>query len=110
MNQQGQSYEDAACNWLQQQGIVVVERNWQCRMGEIDIIARQAQQLLFVEVRARNSNRFGGAAASITPNKRKKLERTAQLYLQQFTQTPACRFDALLFEQGQWQWLQNIFD
>lgn len=64
---QGQAGEDCALAFLQKQGCEPVARNWHCRAGEIDLVVRQGELLLFVEVRYRKSKRFGGAAYSITP-------------------------------------------
>jgi putative endonuclease len=112
MSDSGRNAEELAAIYLQNQGLALLARNYRCRYGEIDLIARDNKTLVFVEVRMRTSNRFGGAAASITPAKRKKLTRTAHCYLSEVGQTPACRFDALLISGtgNEVQWLQNIFD
>lgn len=108
--QRGNEAEDLALAYLQAAGLVLIARNWRCRLGEIDLIMQQHQTLVFVEVRYRRSARYGGAMASITPAKQRKLLLTAQYYLQRLSHTPACRFDAVLI-QGQQApiWLQNIF-
>lgn len=110
MNKLGQAAEEKAAKYLQQHGLRIVARNWQCRTGEIDIIARDGETLVFVEVRQRASNKFGGAAASISAAKRSKLIATAQMYLQTLAAMPACRFDALCFEGEQLEWLKNCID
>ena len=105
----GQAAEEAAYGYLKQQGCRILARNWHCRYGEIDIIARQGDVHLFVEVRCRSSNAFGGAAASITPSKLAKLSRSAELWCQQNAPDSPCRLDAVLIEgEGLPQWLQNI--
>lgn len=108
----GKDAERQAAAWLQRHGLSVVEHNWSCRFGEIDLIARDGDTLVFVEVRQRTRQDFGGAAASITPAKRERLLATARQYLAGLRHEPACRFDALLFDGGvaEPQWLQNIFD
>lgn len=107
----GQHAENLAALFLQQQGLKLVSRNYRCRFGEIDLIARDGKTLVFVEVRMRASDRFGGAAASITAGKRRKLLRTARYYLAGATRPPACRFDALLVNGADHsvQWLKNAF-
>ncbi|MFX7820786.1 YraN family protein, partial [Acinetobacter baumannii] len=75
--------EDAALVYLQQQGLRLLERNWRCKAGEIDLIMQDDATLVFVEVRRRKNDRFGGAAASVTWHKQQKLIRAAQWYLQQ---------------------------
>jgi putative endonuclease len=112
MTDRGQLTEDFAAAYLEQRGLELVERNYRCRFGEIDLIVRDGQTLVFVEVRMRTSERFGGAAASITAAKRVKLTRAARHYLAGTTRMPACRFDALLVSgPGQTvEWLKNAFE
>jgi putative endonuclease len=111
MTHRGQHAENLAALFLQQQGLKLVARNYRCRFGEIDLVARDGKTLVFVEVRMRASDRFGGAAASITAGKRHKLLRTARHYLAGTTRTPACRFDALLVNgaDNSVEWLKNAF-
>jgi putative endonuclease len=73
--------EIAACE-LSRRGYQVCDRNWRCAEGELDIIARQGQTLVFVEVRTRRGDRFGSPEDSITPAKRAHLIAAAQAYVQ----------------------------
>src|SRR5215210_249604 len=100
-----------AAEFLERQGLRVLERNYRCRLGEIDLVARDGDTTVFVEVRSRASGAFGGAAASITAKKRTKLLRAARFYLSGLRATPACRFDALLFEGDppRIEWIRNAF-
>lgn len=92
-------------------GLTLVARNWSCRFGEIDLIMKDGATLVFVEVRQRNSLRFGGAAASIGREKRERIERAIGLYLSGVAVTPRCRVDAVLFDPAKPpEWLKNIFD
>ncbi len=111
MSQRGRHAENIAAAFLQQQGLELVARNYRCRFGEIDLIARDGKTLVFVEVRMRSSNSFGGAAASITAAKRGKLTRAARHYLAGTTRMPACRFDALLVSGADRsvEWIKNAF-
>lgn len=78
-------------------------------MGEIDLIMRDGKTLVFVEVRKRDSARFGGAAASISRQKQSRLERAISLYLSTLPTTPACRVDAVLFDAGgKPSWVKDI--
>ncbi len=112
MANRGKNAEDLAAAFLQQQGLELLERNYRCRFGEIDLIARDGKTLVFVEVRMRTSASFGGAAASITAAKRGKLTRAARHYLAGTARTPACRFDALHVSgtERAVEWLRNAFD
>lgn len=105
----GAGFEQQACDFLQAQGLRLVERNWSCRYGELDLIMRDGESWVFVEVRARASSRFGGAAASIDYRKQQKLQTAANLYLQQHRISAPCRFDSVLFEgDSQPCWLTNV--
>lgn len=107
----GERFEREAEALLKANGLTLVERNWLCRFGEIDLIMRDGATLVFVEVRQRNSQRFGGAAASIGSQKQARIERAVALYLSRLPTMPVCRVDAVLFEGSRSaQWLRNIFD
>jgi len=110
MGDRGRHAERLAAAFLQERGLTLVARNYRCRFGEIDLIARDGKTLVFVEVRLRKNTAFGGAAASITAAKRAKLLRAARHYLAGVARAPACRFDALLLSgDGPIEWLQNAF-
>lgn len=108
----GKAAEALAAAYLQQRGLQLLERNYLCRFGEIDLIMRDGSELVFVEVRLRTNAKFGGAGASITSSKQQKLARTAQHYLMQHGDAP-CRFDAVLLgslDATDLQWLKNAID
>lgn len=102
--------EQLAADYLQRQGLQLVARNYRCRNGEIDLIVRQGDTLVFVEVRQRSNPCFGDAAASIDRRKQQHLLRAAQHYLASLPQIPPCRFDAVLLDgTGRIEWLQHAF-
>jgi putative endonuclease len=109
----GAQAEQLAAQFLQQRGLVLLQHNYRCRHGEIDLIMRDGDMLVFVEVRLRSSNNFGGAAASIGAIKQHKLLRTAQQYLSTLRHVPPCRFDAVLFHSVDnamdIEWVKNAF-
>lgn len=108
----GEHAEQLAAGYLQQRGLSLVERNYRCRYGEIDLIMQDGSSLVFVEVRLRSRRDFGGAAASIGAAKRGRLLRTAQHYLATLRKIPPCRFDALLFHSADGadiEWVRNAF-
>lgn len=109
----GFAVEEKVQAYLVAQGLRWIESNYRCRMGEIDLIMCDQQYLIFVEVRARRSNQFGGALASVTYQKRHKLMRTAQWYLMQkkLTAHAFVRFDIVSVEGNtqQMTWHQNAF-
>ncbi|HEY1891622.1 MAG TPA: YraN family protein [Steroidobacteraceae bacterium] len=95
----GRRAEDLATAYLQAQGAQILLRNYRCRCGELDIVARfGASELAIVEVRTRSSNAYGGAAASIDAGKRQRLVRAASLLLQQRKDLARLRvrFDAVI--------------
>ena len=107
----GAAAEAIAAEFLQARGLVVVRRNYRCRGGEIDIIARDGATLVFVEVRLRSSSAFGGARESITSAKRRRLKFAAGLFLAGLRREPACRFDAILLDgldAARIEWLVDI--
>lgn len=94
----GASGEALAAAYLERHGLAIVARNVRSRFGEIDLVARDRDVLVFVEVRLRRSSAFGGAAASITAAKRARLVKAAEGYLATLDRVPACRFDAVLLD------------
>jgi len=107
---QGQAGEDAALAHLLRHGLTLVTRNFRCKTGEIDLIMRERASLVFVEVRKRASRDYGGAAASITPAKQRRLLRAAQFYLLRYPAQPACRFDVVAIDGDQLTWLKNAIE
>ncbi len=108
----GQMAEDRALAYLQQRGLKLIERNFRCKGGEIDLIlADPASNLLvFIEVRQRSSQRYGGAAASVTLGKQAKLIIAAQVFLQRYADLPACRFDVIAIEDEAIEWIKQAFE
>ena len=107
----GAKAEAFAAQYLEARGLTVIERNFRRRRGEIDLIARDGDTLVFVEVRLRSRSDYGDAAASITAAKRARWAATAQLYLARFGRTPPCRFDAVLLDRLQpprIEWLKDV--
>lgn len=108
----GREAERYAEEFLLRRNLVLLHRNYRCRFGEIDLVMREGATLVFVEVRLRTSPVFGGAAASITLSKQRKLLLTARHYLASLKAEPPCRFDAVLLSACDGQnieWLKNVF-
>jgi putative endonuclease len=103
----GQAGEDAALIYLQQRGLVLVERNFLCKGGELDLIMQEGEVLVFVEVRKRSDHSHGGAAASVTPAKQKRLITAAHYYLQRYRMPPACRFDVIAIDGDETSWIKD---
>jgi putative endonuclease len=107
----GAAFEAHALVFLQRQRLRLVARNVTCRGGEIDLVMRERDgALVFVEVRARASRSYGGAAASVDWQKRQRILRAARHYLAtRVDAAPACRFDVVAFEAGRLVWLRDAF-
>ena len=111
----GKIGEDLACRELERRGYAIVARRYRLRGGELDIIARDGQTMVFVEVKARVGRRFGGAVDAVTRFKRHRLARLALDYLTRYRLTGrACRFDvvSIQIENGRpiVEVFQNAFD
>ena len=104
----GREAEARAAHYLERCGQRVVERNFRVRGGEIDLICRDGRTLVFVEVRQRSRGDFGGAAASITASKRRRIVLAAQHYLLGKADCD-CRFDCVLIDGEKLEWLKNAF-
>lgn len=111
----GQRAEQDAAALLRKQGLRIVDTNYHCRFGEIDIVACSNTHLIFVEVRYRQSDHYGSGAASVDFRKQQKLILTARHYLSQgrFSELP-CRFDVIEASPSsagelQLNWITNAF-
>lgn len=112
----GLRFEGQARRYLCAQGLRLLESNFRCRYGEIDLIMRDDDTICFIEVRFRKRLDFGGASASITPAKQRRIVKAALFYLSGKPQLMqrALRFDALLIQQQaggdhEYNWIKNAF-
>ncbi len=107
----GMQGEQRAERLLRDAGLQLIARNYRCRHGEIDLVMRQGNTLVFVEVRRRSHTGFGGAAASVDLRKQKRLIAAARHYLAgRGGEPPPCRFDVVAIEgAGVPQWLPDAF-
>jgi putative endonuclease len=106
----GGAAEEAAGELLERHGVRILARNYRTRLGEIDLVARDGETLVFVEVRLRTHRRFGDGATSITPRKRRRICAAARQYLMRFRRTPPCRFDVITLDNDKPTWLRGAFD
>lgn len=108
--QAGDAAEDRALRYLEAQGMRLVERNFRCKGGEIDLILQAGQTLVFVEVRKRAGDTHGDAAASITPRKQARILLAAQVFLQRYRELPPCRIDVVTVDGERLRWLRNAVE
>jgi putative endonuclease len=112
----GIQWENAALAYMLGEGLKLVERNFLCRYGEIDLILREGDTTVFAEVRYRNTAQHGGGTVSVGRAKRDKLVRAAQTWLQTHARfaTLPCRFDVIgcagTLQQPVFEWTRNAFD
>ena len=111
----GKIAEDEACRYLQHRGLKLVARNYHCRCGEIDLIMKEAETLVFVEVRYRRNPQFCSGAETVDLRKQQKLISTALFYLQQHGRQaqPPARFDVISMsrraDETVINWIQDAF-
>ena len=108
--EQGKQWEDVALAHLEHHGLVLVEANFRCKPGEIDLILRDGATLVFVEVRQRAAGAQVSAAASIGPAKIRRIIRAAQVYLQRFDRLPPCRIDVVAIDGDDIEWITNAIE
>lgn len=112
----GRQAEELACTFLQRNGLTLLERNYRCRVGELDLVMSHGDATVFVEVRYRGASAFVDGAASVDRRKQARLIAAAQHYLQchpQQARTP-CRFDVIAVApasgQNRIQWITNAIE
>jgi putative endonuclease len=112
MNRTGSEAEALCARHLRDAGLRVLARNWRCRQGELDLVAAEGTTIVFVEVRLRQSRRFGGAGESVTAAKRARIVAAAKRYLAGRRTESDCRFDVLLLDRlegGRIEWIRDAF-
>ena len=106
----GEKSEQLACEFLLKQGLQTVDKNFRCRYGELDLVMRDIQTLVIVEVRFRKSNTYGGALESITPKKQSRIIAATQFYLLQNKINSPIRFDVITMSNDtDINWIKNAF-
>ena len=112
----GRDAEELAERYLSRHGLMLVMRNYRCRRGEIDLVMRDADTLVFVEVRRRTSHAFGGGVASVDSRKRTRLVAAAEHYLmmKRIGDERPCRFDVVAIDgrspRTTIEWVRGAFD
>ena len=108
----GAQGEDRAAKYLSAHGYRIIEKNWRCRLGEIDLVVKEADTLVFCEVKTRSNQSFGHPLEAITASKIEKLRRLGEAYMQAAAKTDvALRFDVIsIIENGENSRLEHIKD
>jgi putative endonuclease len=106
----GKTAEDKACEYLIKQGLVLIARNFRCKAGELDLIMKDGEILVIVEVRYRNSDAYGSALESVTASKQAKIIAATQYYLASVKMDRAVRFDVVAISGAvKLDWVKNAF-
>ncbi|MDF2940268.1 MAG: protein Nwat [Gammaproteobacteria bacterium] len=108
----GNDNENLALSFLKKKGLKLIAKNFYSRFGEIDLIMRDKETLVFVEVRYRGSEKFGSSLESVSWHKQQRLIKTAEYYLLSSPQNLPCRFDVLAVSPHNTQsinWIKNAF-
>ena len=106
----GDRSEQLACNYLEKQGLQLIDKNFRCKYGELDLIMRDDKALIIVEVRFRKSNQFGGAIESISRKKQSRIIATTQYYLSTHRVDSSIRFDVIaMSNDNDINWIKNAF-
>ena len=106
----GRQAEELAAAFLQAKGMTIVERKFRNKLGEIDLIVKDGEEIVFVEVRARATTDFGGAAASVLGPKSRRVVRAAKSWIHFRGYEGPCRFDVVALEGGRLEHIPAAFD
>ncbi|HWT75444.1 MAG TPA: YraN family protein [Mobilitalea sp.] len=108
----GTAFEQKAADFLVKNGYQILNKNFRCKIGEIDLIAKSEGYLCFIEVKYRSGTSKGFPAEAITLNKMRRITRTAQFYmlLHKIPQDTPCRFDAVVILDQDISLIKNAFD
>ncbi len=109
---QGNEFEQLAADYLKRQGMTILQQNFYCKMGELDIVAKDQDYLVFVEVKYRKSKAKGSAAEAVNFNKKRKICRSADIWLMlnQNKVYNSIRFDVVAIEEGHLSHYKNAFE
>lgn len=106
----GDKAEQQALDYLQHQGLQLIDKNYRCKHGEIDLVMMDGPTLVIVEVRFRQSNKYGGALESITWQKQSRIIKTTQHYIMNHSITGPIRFDVVaMSSERAINWIKNAF-
>ena len=108
----GSRYEDTACKYLTEQGYIILEKNFRCKIGEIDIIGKSEGYLCFIEVKYRSSSEFGFPSEAVDNRKRRKIFYTAISYMnyRKYPPDTPCRFDIVVILKDRYSLIKNAFE
>lgn len=101
--------EKEACSYLKKKGYKIIEQNYRSAFGEIDIIAKYKDKIIFVEVKKRSSNKFGYGYDAVNYSKQKKIIKTAENFINENNIKALCQFDVISIDSGVISHIENAF-
>lgn len=101
--------EQEACSYLKKKGYKILHKNYRCFYGEIDIVAKDKEFIVFVEVKTRSSNLYGRGSDAVDYKKQRKIIQTAENYINEFRLKTAVRFDVISIDSGEITHIENAF-
>ena len=109
---QGNEFEKLAANYLKEKGMQIIKLNFYCKMGEVDILAKDENYLVFVEVKYRKTSAKGSGFEAVNYNKMRKISRVADYYMysHHLSGDTNVRFDVVVIEEGHLEHLKNAFE
>ena len=105
----GTLYEEMVCSFLEEKGMIILEKNYISKKGEIDIIARDGDCTVFVEVKYRTNNKFGNPLEAVTEHKKARICRTASYYCLKHKDVKEIRYDVIGILGNEILWIPNAF-
>lgn len=105
----GKKGEDTACNFLKKKKYRIIERNYRCPYGEIDIIAEHKNTLIIIEVKYRQNNKFGSGYIAVDYRKQKKIIQTTNYYINKYNIKFLVRFDVISIDNDNITHIENAF-
>ncbi|SDB10347.1 putative endonuclease [Pseudobutyrivibrio sp. YE44] len=109
---QGNDFEQLAADYLKNNGMKILKQNFYCKMGEVDIVGKDGDYLVFVEVKYRKNKRTGSAVEAVNYNKKRKISRCADVYMMMnhVSSDTSVRFDVVAIEEGHLSHFKNAFE
>lgn len=105
----GSFYEEAAMEYLQSKGIKIIQKNFRCKNGEIDIIGKDGECTVFFEVKYRANEEYGGALMAVGKQKQRRICKCAMVYCMLHPEVKELRYDVIAITDSKIDWIQNAF-
>ena len=110
--QVGSHYETLAIKYLEDNGLTITQRNYRCKLGEIDLIGEDREYLVFIEVKYRTTSNIGYSVEAVNYKKQRIISKCASYYcmVNDIDQMKSIRFDVVIFDGNEFEWIKNAFE